>query len=135
VRLASTAARRIALTKSVGRIVLCAEEFFRHHRRDRISVARLSAAAGVSERRLRSAFHDVYSTSPKRYLTLWHLHQVRRALQSDPAITTVTDAATEHGFFELGRFAGAYRSVFGEPPSETLHRARHRDALARAEFA
>jgi AraC family ethanolamine operon transcriptional activator len=36
----------------------------------------------------------------------------------------VTDVATFHGFFELGRFAGEYKALFGEPPSETLQKAR-----------
>jgi hypothetical protein len=29
------------------------------------------------------------------------------------------------GFFDLGRFAGDYRQLLGEQPSETLHRARN----------
>jgi len=46
---------------------------------------------------------------------------VRRALSHSRATgTTVTDIATEHGFFELGRFAGRYKAVFGETPSQTL---------------
>jgi AraC-like DNA-binding protein len=113
-----------------SRTVRRAEAFVRSHISEGISIARLSTVAGVSERSLRNAFYDVYTTSPKRYITLWQLHQVRRTLQTSggPA-ATVTNAATSHGFFELGRFAAAYKSLFGETPSETLQRARIRGPL------
>jgi AraC family ethanolamine operon transcriptional activator len=116
-------------------IVRAAEEFFRRHASEGVSVAQLSTIAGVSERSLRNAFYDVYTTSPKRYMKLWQLHQVRRALRSaDVRGATVTDVATCHGFYELGRFAGAYKSLFGEAPSETLNKARTQHTLHGAAF-
>ncbi len=108
-----------------SRIVSRAEAFFRCHMSEGVSVAELSNVAGVSERSLRNAFYDVYTTSPKRYMKLWQLHQVRRALRAGTCAATVTDVATDNGFYELGRFAGAYKSLFGEAPSETLRKARH----------
>jgi AraC-like DNA-binding protein len=116
-----------------SRTVRRAEAFVRKHISEGISIAQLSTVAGVSERSLRNAFYDVYTTSPKRYFTLWQLHQVRRALlTTGGGAATVTNAATCHGFFELGRFAAAYRSLFGETPSETLHKGRLRGAVGDA---
>ncbi len=84
----------------------------------------LCRAAGVSERTLRNAFHDVHGLSPKQYLRRHGLEEARQALQlAHGARGAVTLVATECGFFELGRFAGAYRRLFGERPSDTLRRA------------
>ena len=59
--------------------------------------------------------------SPQRYLRLRRMQRVRRALSfADPTSATVTAIATAHGFWELGRFAGVYRSLYGELPSQTL---------------
>jgi AraC-like DNA-binding protein len=60
---------------------------------------------------------------PIRYLNLRRMHLVRRALlHSGPSTATVTQIATDHGFWELGRFSVAYRALFGEMPSATLRR-------------
>ncbi len=116
--------RQVAASVCRSRIVRRAEEFFRCHVGESVSIAQLSSASGVSERSLRNAFYDVCTTSPKRYLRLLQLHHVRRALRSPQDASTVTDVATLHGFFELGRFAGEYKALFGEVPSQTLQRAR-----------
>jgi AraC-like DNA-binding protein len=124
-RSARPAARQSEASVARRHVVACAEAFFRRHLGEPISIAHVSSVAGVSERSLRNAFCGVYTTSPKRYLRLWQLHQVRHALRaSTGAGDTVTDVATLHGFFELGRFAGEYKALFGEAPSQTLQKAR-----------
>ena len=117
---------------SPGSIVRRAEAFFREHLGEHVSISQLSTVVGVSERSLRNAFYQVCTTSPKKYLRLCQLHQVRRTLRTAPSDhAAVTTAATRHGFYELGRFAVQYRTVFGEPPSATLHRARRAPAIVR----
>jgi AraC-like DNA-binding protein len=82
----------------------------------------ICAAVGVAERTLRAACEEHLGMGPIRYLTLRRMHLVRRALlHSHPSTATVTRTVTDHGFWELGRFSVAYRALFGETPSETLH--------------
>jgi Helix-turn-helix domain/Transposase DDE domain group 1 len=62
--------------------------------------------------------------SPSRYMLLRRLKAVRIALRdANPATASVAEIAGGWGFTELGRFAGAYRTTFGESPSMTLRRA------------
>ena len=98
-----------------------AERLLRDRAAEPLPIAHLSSLVGVSERGLRNAFNAVRGMSPKRFVIHDRLNEVRRALSDSRATrTTVTDIATEHGFFELGRFAGRYKAVFGETPSQTL---------------
>lgn len=88
-----------------------------------VSIEDLRSAVRCSRRTLTRVFREAFDISPARYLRLRRLNQARAWLRrADPA-PSVTEAATRFGFFELGRFAGDYRRLFGELPSETL-RAR-----------
>ena len=81
----------------------------------------ISDAIGVSSRSLRAACEEQLGISPMQYVLHCRMRLVRHALlQADPNITRVTDIATEHGFWELGRFSVRYRHIFGERPSATL---------------
>ena len=115
-----TARTRHAPSPARTAIVERAEQLLRG-RTEPLPIAHLSLLVGVSERGLRNAFIAVRGMSPKRYVIHDRLNEVRRAL-TDPRApnATVTNIATEHGFFELGRFAGRYKAAFGETPSETL---------------
>jgi AraC-like DNA-binding protein len=84
-------------------------------------IPELCKAIAVSDRTLRVCCQEQLGMSPKQYLLLRRMHLARRALrESSPTATTVTEIATRHGFWQFGRFAGEYKSLFGESPSATL---------------
>jgi AraC-like DNA-binding protein len=105
--------------KVIGRF----EDFLTSKRCEPVYIAEICSVIGVSERTLRTCCHEHFGMGPLRYLWLRRMHLANRALlRSDAASATVTTIATEHGFWELGRFSVEYRSLFGEPPSVTLKR-------------
>jgi AraC-like DNA-binding protein len=80
-------------------------------------------AIGVSSRTLQACCHEHLGMGPKHYLLLRRMNLARWALrQSAPEAASVTEIATRYGFWQLGRFAVEYQSLFGEPPSATLDR-------------
>jgi AraC-like DNA-binding protein len=88
------------------------------------SIGELCLTVHVSERKLRTAFNEEFSQPPSQFFRDWALQQTHRRLRnSELDGPTVTDIATDVGFAHLGRFAGYYRSVYGENPSTTLRKA------------
>ena len=99
------------------------EEFLEANFDRPIYLAEICAAIGAAERTLRAACEEHLGMGPIRFLTLRRMHLVRASLfRSDAREASVTRIATDHGFCELGRFSVAYRTLFGETPSETLRR-------------
>jgi AraC-like DNA-binding protein len=97
------------------------EEFLEANPDRSLYLTEICAAIGVTERTLRVSCEEHLGMGPIRFLTLRRMHLVRRALlHSHPSRATVTQIATDHGFWELGRFSVAYGMLFGESPSETL---------------
>jgi AraC family ethanolamine operon transcriptional activator len=115
------AARRQGVLNA-ARIVRGAEDFVEGGGvRQAVQVDDVCQALGISRRTLYRAFQDLLDVSPKAYLRLKNMSAARaRLLDAADRPTTVTQVALDHGFWELGRFAGAYRVMFGEAPSETL---------------
>lgn len=115
-----------APTAAVGSSTIrFAKEWMVANARRPLTVAEVSAAAGVSARGLQAAFQRHVGVRPMQFLREARLHGVRSdLLAADPDETTVAEIALSWGFHHLGRFSGYYADVYGEPPSETL-RGRH----------
>ncbi len=79
----------------------------------------------VSLRTLEMAFRACMDMPPARYLRLLRLNRVReRLLAMEPGEGQVGQVALDFGFSQPGRFAGEYRRLFGELPSESLAKRR-----------
>ncbi|MGE0745650.1 MAG: helix-turn-helix domain-containing protein [Rhodospirillales bacterium] len=118
-------ARRFALVQR-------AEAFAAADPCESLRIPELSRAAGASERLLEYAFRDVYNRGASRCLRLMRLNGARRDLsQATGGRATVTTVAMEWGFFHLSAFAGAYRRIFGELPSDTARLATRRKTAPR----
>jgi AraC-like DNA-binding protein len=83
----------------------------------------LCRTVNVTARSLNILCQEQLGMSAQQFLSRRRLYLTRRALlRSERAATTVTEIAMSYGIWELGRFAVAYKSLFGESPSATLRR-------------
>jgi AraC-like DNA-binding protein len=90
---------------------------------DMLSMTHVCDALGVPERTLNLLCREFFGISAMRYVRGRRMDHVRRLLlTADPAHASITAFATQFGFWDLGRFAEAYRDRYGELPSHTLHR-------------
>jgi AraC family ethanolamine operon transcriptional activator len=101
-----------------------AEAFLRQNRSEPPTIAALCDALHASERTLHEAFREHLGTTPKAYLKTLRLNAARHDLLMAAESTRVTDVALDWGFLHFGWFSQDYRRLFGETPSQTLHRGR-----------
>ena len=92
-----------------------------------VAMPEICAALGVSDRALRRSCEHQLGMSSMSYLRLHRMQSAHRALRQEvPEAVRVSDVAKRYGFRNPGRFAGAYRDLFGELPSWTLRRGSQR---------
>jgi AraC family ethanolamine operon transcriptional activator len=108
-------------------LVCSAQAYIDECENSRISIEDMAAGIGVSSRSINTAFRAYYGVSPGQYLIAKRLQAVRQGLLSRQGVdgaANVTQLALSQDFYHLSRFAQHYRRMFGELPSETLHRTR-----------
>ncbi len=106
------------------RSVRRAEEYFRAHLTQVVTLRDLAREAGCSVRSLQLAFQQTRGMTPMAALRRARLEGARQVLKRAEAGTSVTGAALQFGFSNPGRFASLYCQAFGEKPLRTL-RGRH----------
>jgi AraC-like DNA-binding protein len=89
-----------------------------------IMIEDLAAISGVSVRTLFRAFEKTRGCSPMIFAKRVRLERARDLLRKPEVATSVAGIALTCGFSNLGHFAGDYRKLFGERPSETLARSQ-----------
>ena len=107
-----------------------AKQYIEAHADEPLTALEIAGAVGVSLRALQHGFQTSLETTPMRYLRDLRLRKVRaELLAADPEQIGVAEIAYRWGFNHLGRFAGQYRKMFGENPSDAL-RSGPRRALS-----
>ena len=118
------------------RVMARFEEFLVSNAGRSLYLAEFCAGIGASESTLRRICREQLGMGPNRYLLLRRLNLAHRELQiADRRTTTVTEVATGFGFWELGRFAAAYRAQFGESPRATLNRSPDKPKAKQSVFS
>lgn len=106
-------------------VVTRARDFIEAHLETPLAVDAIAHASLASRRTLFRAFVRVLGETPGQYVRRRRLHRIRHDLATWPeSLCTITMISNRWGISELGRMAGWYRELFGERPSDTLHRAQ-----------
>jgi AraC-like DNA-binding protein len=122
----SEALRRLE-RRLAPRDVRRAREYMHENLAAPVTLSDLVAASGVAGRTLLKHFRDVHGVSPMRYLRDLRMQRARDELAAG-RVPQVAACALRWGFAHAGRFSMDYRKRFGESPSATLARARHKTA-------
>ncbi|OBJ54736.1 AraC family transcriptional regulator [Mycobacterium sp. 1423905.2] len=89
-----------------------------------LTLTSIAARSHASVRSLQQGFRHHLHTSPMAYLREVRLRRAHQMLlESNPSTVTVASVAYRWGFTNLGRFASAHATRYGEAPSATLHTA------------
>lgn len=113
-------------------VVMMARELVSHPMNHAMTVDDLCAQLHVTRRTLQNHFQRVVGESPADFLKAVRLNACRRRMrEASVATPTVQEIAAQWGFFHMGHFSADYKAMFGELPSQTLHRAQAARSMVR----
>ena len=108
------------------------EKVLAEHPDRQLPMGELCKAVDVPERTLRICCAEILGMGPSEYGRLRRLNLVRATLaRNDVAKPKIAETAAGYGFTDPGRFAIAYRSVFGESPRTRSDAQRHPARICR----
>ena len=90
-----------------------------------LTITELCQISKVSRRALQYCFEQGFGVSPIQYIRDCRLNEIRRTLLSDSNQHSIADLALDFGFFHISTFNAYYKGLFGETPTQTIHRAGH----------
>lgn len=90
--------------------------FIHTHYKDKITVAQIADAAGISEREAMRSFRSSLNQSPIEYLIAYRLHEAKKLLRNSDL--PITDICYQCGFSESSYFGKAFRKAYGITPRE-----------------
>lgn len=118
--------KKPAAKRDHAQVMIRFEEVLAEHLSRPLHMPELCEMVGVGDRTLRSCCAEFLGISATRYVLLRRLRETYRALRDADPMVNISVLARRYGFTELGRFGGAYSTVFGESPSTTLRHAPKR---------
>jgi AraC-like DNA-binding protein len=105
--------------------VRAAERVLADRARDAPTISDVANNLGISVRSLSEGFRRFRGITPRQFLKERRLDGLRRDLLTTEG-KTVAQIAADWGYVNFGVLAAAYRTRFGETPSQTLYRHRYR---------
>ena len=112
-----------AMARSRTRVLNKALDIIWDRADEPVTVREIQSETGASVRTVRYVFEEQYGMSPKQFLQVYRLSEVRKLLRrGGREAPTISDAANAWGFWHMGQFARDYRAQFGELPSVTFKR-------------
>jgi adenylate cyclase len=118
----SESSRPTALPQHVKRAL----SYLRKNMAEKVTLADVAGACGMSERGLLTQFKRFLGVSPVAHLHRMRLAAARSELQQSDQSVPISEIASRCGLTHLGRFATEYRAAFGELPSATRRRTVRR---------